>query len=158
ATVGLWILAPEGVELLLGPGWQAVVTPFRILVVTMAFRTSYKLSYTVALSAGGSGAVAMIQTGHAGAVVIGALIGVRWGVAGIARATTRAISVAFGAVSGLALRRVGGTLADLVRARAGGVVTSLVALAALLPAARVLRDLGQPTWIVFVGSVATVAM
>src|SRR5690606_35710309 len=47
ATVGLWILAPEGVELLLGPGWQAVVTPFRILVVTMAFRTSYKLSYTV---------------------------------------------------------------------------------------------------------------
>ena len=44
ASVGLFVLAPEIVAIVLGPGWEAVALPLRIFAVVLLPRTAYKIS------------------------------------------------------------------------------------------------------------------
>ena len=50
----LWILAPELILVLLGRDWEAVILPFRILVLGMLFRASYKISDSLIRAMGAS--------------------------------------------------------------------------------------------------------
>jgi O-antigen/teichoic acid export membrane protein len=84
----LWIVAPEFIPLLLGPKWTAVVLPFRLFTISLFFRMSSKVSDACTKAAGAVYSRALIQGIYAGMVFLGALVGQRWGLGGVAIAVS----------------------------------------------------------------------
>lgn len=83
-TSGVMLLvAPELVRFLLGESWEPMTLAFQILVATLLFRTSYKISDAVTMAMGSMFRRAWRQWVYAGAVVAGGLVGTRWGIAGV---------------------------------------------------------------------------
>lgn len=101
------ILAPEVVRVLLGPQWSDAVVPLQIFLIGMLFRTSYKLSDTVARATGSVYARAWRQGAYALAVFSFALIGQRWGLQGVALGVVAAIAFNFFLMAQLSLRLIG---------------------------------------------------
>ena len=107
ASVVVVMVAPELVLVLLGPAWAAIEVPLRILVLGMLFRTSYKLSDSVARATGAVYARAWRQAVFAGAVVAGSLIGQFWGLEGVAVGVVAAVTLNFALMAQLSLRLTG---------------------------------------------------
>jgi O-antigen/teichoic acid export membrane protein len=161
----LWVVAPEFIAVVLGPAWGDVVLPFRLFTISLLFRMSSKISDACTKAAGEVYIRALLQFAYAAMVVVGAIIGQRWGVGGVAVA----VSIAMGLnwlsmawlsrfVTGLSWRRfaqaqvpatllaavIGAAVAVAAHwARAAHlgtipllIVTGLVAVAATLSAAR----------------------
>src|SRR5262249_28739893 len=76
ASAGLIVLAPEAIRIVLGPKWGSAVWPFRIMAISMLFRTTYKLGALVGRSSGEVFKIALWQTIYAVCVIGGALISV----------------------------------------------------------------------------------
>lgn len=106
-SVIIIIVAPELVLVLLGPGWAGVVLPFQVLALGMLFRTSYKLSDSVARATGAVYARAWRQAAFAIAVAVGALAGQSWGVEGVALGVVAAITCNFLLMAQLSLHLTG---------------------------------------------------
>ncbi len=127
----LFVLAPEVVQVVLGPKWTEVVAPFRILAIGMLFRTSYKMSDSLSRSTGAVYRRAWRQIVYAGLVIGGAWVGQHWGIAGVALGILLAVTVNFLLMAhlSLAVARIGwGTFARTH-------VPGLALTAALLPMA-----------------------
>jgi O-antigen/teichoic acid export membrane protein len=107
ASVVVAIVASEIVLVLLGPAWAGVVMPLRILALGMLFRTSYKLSDSVARATGAVYARAWRQAVYAGAVVAGSWVGQFWGLGGMAFGVLGAITANFALMAHLSLRLTG---------------------------------------------------
>lgn len=88
----LWVVAPEFILVVLGPAWGGVVLPFRLFTASLLFRMSSKISDACTKAAGEVYIRALLQYGYAAMVVLGAIIGQRWGIGGVAVA----VSVAMG--------------------------------------------------------------
>jgi O-antigen/teichoic acid export membrane protein len=102
-SVMLFVLAPEFIYVLLGPKWVEVVVPFRIFAVGMLFRTSYKMSDSIARATGAVYRRAWRQGIYAFLVVGGAWIGQHWGLAGVAFGVLGAIAINFVLMAQLSL-------------------------------------------------------
>lgn len=103
----LILLAPELVTVTLGPRWEAMIVPFQILISTLLFRTSYKISDSVTMAMGSMYSRAWRQWIYAAAVAAGAFIGARWGLAGVAAGVGLAVALNFLAMTQLALKLTG---------------------------------------------------
>jgi O-antigen/teichoic acid export membrane protein len=104
ASAATFVLAPELIQVLLGPGWGEVVLPFQILTIGMLFRTSYKISDSLAHATGAVYLRAWRQALYAALVVAGAWIGGHWGVSGVAFGVLGAITANFLLMTQLSLR------------------------------------------------------
>jgi O-antigen/teichoic acid export membrane protein len=144
ASAGLIVLAPEVVRILLGPGWSGVEWPFRIMAISMLFRTTYKLGSLVGKSTGDVAALAGWQVVYAASVIGGALFAVRWDILGVACTTTVAVFLQFLAMSRLGLRATTLRARDLVAAHLEPVVYALVVGAVAFASASALRAAGAP--------------
>jgi O-antigen/teichoic acid export membrane protein len=91
----LFVLAPELIHVTLGPRWHEAVTPFRILATGILFRTSYKLSDSLARSTGVVYRRARRQMVYAGLVLGGAYVGQHWGLGGVAAGVVVALVLNF---------------------------------------------------------------
>src|SRR3712207_120417 len=91
ASVLLFVLAPEVVAVLLGPGWSAVVLPLQVFAVVLMPRTAYKISGSLTRATGAVLGGAWRQWLYAGEVVLGCAIGSHWGVDGVAVGASLAI-------------------------------------------------------------------
>jgi O-antigen/teichoic acid export membrane protein len=129
-----FVLAPELIRVLLGPRWDGVVAPFQILAAGMLFRTSYKVSASVARATGAVYRSAWRQAVYAVAVIAGALVGQFWGVAGVALGVLLALAVFFLLMAQLSVHLTSITWRDY--------------LAAHLPAAFLTLVVGAETWAV----------
>ncbi len=129
-----FVLAPELIHVLLGPRWAGVVAPFQILAAGMLFRTSYKVSASVARATGAVYRSAWRQAVYAVAVIAGALVGQFWGVAGVALGVLLALAVFFLLMAQLSVHLTSITWRDY--------------LAAHLPAAFLTLVIGVETWAV----------
>jgi O-antigen/teichoic acid export membrane protein len=78
------ILAPEIIRVVLGKNWENAIAPFQILSVSILFRTSYKMSDSLARATGAVYDRAWRQILFALFVFIGAWVGTQWGLAGVA--------------------------------------------------------------------------
>ncbi|MDP2129405.1 MAG: lipopolysaccharide biosynthesis protein [Erythrobacter sp.] len=78
----LIIITPELVRFVLGAKWIGMIIPLQILLASLLFRTSYKISDAVTLAMGSMNARARRQWIYAGLVIAGATFGARWGLAG----------------------------------------------------------------------------
>jgi O-antigen/teichoic acid export membrane protein len=97
------LTAPEVVRVILGSGWSAAVVPFQILALGMLFRTSYKMSDSLARSAGAVYRRAWRQILYAGLVIGGAWIGQSWGITGVAWGVLAAVTFNFASMGHLSL-------------------------------------------------------
>jgi O-antigen/teichoic acid export membrane protein len=87
----LWVVAPEFIPVLLGPAWTSVVLPFRLFTIGLLFRMSSKISDVLSNATGVVYARALLQWTYAVLVVLGAILGQRWGVGGVAVAVSLAM-------------------------------------------------------------------
>ena len=106
ASLMLAILAPEVVAVLLGTKWTPAVAPLQLLALGLLFRTSYKLSDSVCRATGAVYDRAARQWVFAVAVLVGAWIGQRAGLAGVALGVLAAITLNFALMASLSLRLI----------------------------------------------------
>lgn len=106
AVVGV-LLGPELVDIIFGAGWEGVKVPFQIIAAGLVWRTSYKLSDSLARAAGAVYARAWRQAIYAGLVVFGALVGLTWDLLGVSIAVLLAILVNYLLMAELSLKITG---------------------------------------------------
>jgi O-antigen/teichoic acid export membrane protein len=146
------ILTPEIVLILLGPVWAEVAVPLQILAFGMLFRTSYKISDTVVRATGAVYARAWRQAIYAVAVLLFALAGQRWGLAGVAVGVVFALALNFLLMAQLSLRLTGMTWRSFFHLHLAGLVLAVILGAISLATANWLRGVGaEPLGVVAVG-------
>jgi len=91
----LYVLGPEIIGLLLGNQWTSAVLPFQILVLSLAFRTAYKVTGTLMRAVGSVYLLAVWQWMYAIGVIVGAWIGQFYGLFGVAIGVSAAITASF---------------------------------------------------------------
>jgi O-antigen/teichoic acid export membrane protein len=155
----LWVVAPELIPIVLGPAWGAVVLPFRLFSISLLFRMSSKISDACTKAAGEVYKRALIQFAYAGMVVVGAIVGQRWGVGGVAVC----VSLAMG-INWLSMAQLGRTVTGLdwgrfTRAHVPPALLAVVIAAAATLSAEASRSahLGALPVIVVAGLVALLA-
>lgn len=121
AGVILAIIAPELVLVLLGNGWEGIVAPLQILALGMLFRTSYKLSDSIARATGAVYARAWRQAAFAIAVTVGSLIGQFWGLTGVVLGVIAAVGMNFFLMAQLSLTLTGMSWSDFAMAHRPGI-------------------------------------
>jgi PST family polysaccharide transporter len=121
-----FVLAPELVRLLLGEQWSAVVVPFQILSIGLLFRTSYKISDSLARATGAVYRRAWRQGIYAVLVLTGAWGGLRWGIEGVAAGVLIAITANFLFMAQLSLKLTGLSWREFITAHVAGVRLSMI--------------------------------
>lgn len=149
----MFVLAPEVIEVLLGPKWSEVVVPFQVLAVGMLFRTSYKVSASVARATGAVYRSAWRQGVYALLVVAGAWAGQFWGVAGVSLGVLLALAVFFVLMAQLSVRLTSITWRDYVAAHAPAASLTLLVGVEVWAVAALLRRFGAPAVLVLAASV-----
>ena len=91
----MWLLAKEIVFVLLGATWESVVPVLKILALGMFFRLGYKVSGTLIMSEGAVYRLAVRNFVYVILVAVGALIGARWGITGVAWGVLVALAIHF---------------------------------------------------------------
>jgi len=158
ASAALIVLAPEAIRLLMGPGWADMVLPFRILAVTILLRTNLKLGGLLAQAAGAVNAVAAAYAVYMVVVVGGALITVRWGIAGVAVSTALAIATVSLHCCLLAMRCSELPAGSFLAAHAPGALLAAAVTAVGWPLARALRAADLPFALVLGAVLAAAAV
>jgi O-antigen/teichoic acid export membrane protein len=158
ASAAIIILAPEAIRLLMGPNWGDMVLPFRILSVTILLRTNLKLGGILAQAAGAVRAVAAAYVIYMVVVVGGALVTVRWGIAGVAVSTALAIAIVSLHCCVLAMRCSELSPGSFLAAHVPGAVLAAGVSLAGWPLAQALRPAGLPFSLVLAVVLAAAAV
>lgn len=154
----LFALAPEIVHILLGPHWDSVVTPFRILVTVLVFRTSYKMSDSLARATGAVYRRAWRQWMYAGAVFLGAWLGHFWGTPGVAVGVAAGIVLNFVLMLQLSLTLTGVSWPALALVHLRHALVAVVLGTVAWTSAHLVRAAGIPPYVSFVSAgLATMA-
>ncbi|HEX5533599.1 MAG TPA: lipopolysaccharide biosynthesis protein [Actinomycetales bacterium] len=122
AAAVLTVLAPELVDVLLGPGWDATVLPLQILAVTLTFRAGYKVADAMAKARGAVFNRAGRQALYAVAVIGGAYAAYPYGIAAVAGAVSLAITANYLIMGGLAVRLAGASWLDFLVSHGRGLL------------------------------------
>ena len=97
--VSLIVLAPEVISVLLGSQWRAAVLPFQILCITGVPRLILQVMVMATFVTGSSRTEMKRRAMMAVLTLAGSVVGIRWGLAGVATAVT--LVTVFGLVSAL---------------------------------------------------------
>ena len=149
-SVILIILAPDLIDVLLGPDWLAVKLPFQILACGMLFRMSYKISDTLVRATGAVYKRAWRQLVYAAMVVFGSYIGQFWGLSGVACGVAIALVSNFLLMAHLSLQLTGVSWLDVARAHKQGAMLGLIAVLATYISAVLSRQISDSSLLVLV--------
>jgi len=158
ASVLVIVLANEGVRALLGPDWISVVLPLQILTLGLVCRTSYKISDSLVRATGAVYRSAWRQWAYAVLTVVGAIVGSRWGVPGVAAGTLTAIVVKFILMLRLSQSITGARTEHLIRAHIPGLRLSLATGIVAGSTAVLLRSLEAPPVVTMVAVGAAIGL
>lgn len=154
SSAALILLAPEFIAVVLGREWTAAIAPFQILTIGMLFRTSYKMSDSLARSTGAVYRRAWRQVWYAAFVVLGAWIGQHWGIAGVAWGALAALTFNFLVMAELSLNVAGSTWATFWRAHVPAVWLTIASFPVVWATAALLRGGSLPPLVVLGVSLA----
>lgn len=101
------VIAPELIKVLLGEQWNEVVNPFRILAVGMLFGALCEISNYLVMAKGAVYLLGWMQMLYAAAVIVGAWLGLLWGVSGVASGVIVAMMMSTLVVITVCLRLTG---------------------------------------------------
>jgi PST family polysaccharide transporter len=152
AACACTVLAPEIVRVVLGADWHAVAAPFAVLMTGLVFRTGYKLSDVLARATGTVYARAWRQLAFAGLIVVGAFVGTRWGVTGVAWGIVAALGANYVMMAWLSLATTGTTWWQFAALHRRGVAAGAAVGAVVWAAAEFLRAVSAHAWIVLLGA------
>ncbi|MBK5289096.1 MAG: lipopolysaccharide biosynthesis protein [Acidimicrobiia bacterium] len=149
ASVLAVLLAPEIIHLLLGggPKWDDVILPFQIMAGGLLFRTSYKISDSLARAMGTVYRRAWRQAAYAVGVIVGALVGSLFGLGWVAVGVTGAIVLNYLLMAQLSLVTAHITWAHFIGRQLRGLGLAALVAAVSVPTVLWLRslDLGGQT-------------
>lgn len=146
AGVLMALLAPDLVVVAFGTRWEALIPPFQVLALGMMFRTSYRMSDSLSRATGRVYRRAWRQAFYAALVFLGALVGQRWGVAGVAVGVLCALLINYLLMAHLSLSVVGISWLQFARVQLPGLGLTVVIGAVALGASVGMRHLGLPPW------------
>jgi len=146
------LLAPEVVRVVLGTRWSLVVVPFQILAIGMLFRTSYKMSDSIARSTGAVYRRAWRQIIYAALVVLGAWVGQHWGVAGVAWGALAALTINFILMAELSLDVAHITWHEFWEAHRSAVLLTVISFPLVYGVTIVVRNWDLPALAVLVAA------
>jgi len=111
------VLAPEFIGVVLGPKWVLATVPFQILTLGIVMRNVYMMAYCLD-GAMGAMRTRMVRDGiYAVAVVLGSLVGTRFGLVGVATGVVIAIGVNYLVGAAMSLRMLGTTWYEYARSQ-----------------------------------------
>lgn len=148
------VLADELIAVLLGPRWEPALAAFQVLAVGIPLRPGYRLSDGQAAAAGAVYRRAWRQAVFAVLVGVGAYIGHRWGLRGVAIGVVLALLVNYVLMAQLTVSLLQLRWRSLVVAHGPGFVLAALVTGPILGAAAALRELGAPAFVVLAGSAA----
>lgn len=122
---GMIVAAPHMIVGLYGAPWAGAALPLQILSAAGLFRAVYHLAGALTQASGHVYAETRRQVGYAVLVVVGALLGLRWGVAGVAVGVSIAIGYMYLAMAQLSLRILGQNWSSFFAAQLPGVVLAV---------------------------------
>jgi len=103
------VLAPEIVGVVLGPKWAPTIVPFQLLTASVVLRNVYLMAYCLDGAMGAMRNRTLRDGIYALAVLMGSLIGTRFGLAGVATGVVVAIAVNYVVGAAMSLRMLGAT-------------------------------------------------
>ena len=156
AMATLAIVAPYLVVSVYGTRWAGVVVPLQMLCLAGYFRALYHLSGILAQSVGRIYGELRNQLVYAVLVIGGALIGSRYGLAGVAVGVDFAICYMFIASAQLALSATGTSVRAYLRVQVGALVTTAATCVVVL-STRSLLEASQSSSAVILGAVLIAA-
>jgi Membrane protein involved in the export of O-antigen and teichoic acid len=141
ASVVAVLVAPELIHLLLGGGhkWDDVVLPFQIMAAGLLFRTSYKISDSLARAMGTVYRRAWRQGAYALAVIVGASLGTKYGLGWVAVGVTIAIFINYLLMAQLSLQTAEISWGRFIIRQARGLVLAVLVAAVSIPVVLALR-------------------
>lgn len=148
ASGALLIVAGEVIEVVLGPRWLDVTVPFQILALGMLFRTSYKMSDSLARSTGAVYRRAWRQIVYASLVIGGAWVGSAHGLAGVSWGVLAAVTANFFLMAHLSLQVAEMRWRDFARAHLPSMALTAVVTPVVWMAASALRHWGASPFII----------
>jgi PST family polysaccharide transporter len=150
----IYLLAPEIVNLLLGPKWEGVVFPLQIFSAALLFRTSMKMSNSLIRARGAVWQMAWCQIIYATATVGFAFAGQFWGLSGVCVGVFGSILLCFLIGAAMSLRLVGLTWAQFFVDHLPGLLLAAVVSVVGWFGAAELRAIQAPTLLVLAGTLA----
>ena len=139
------IAAPYLIRALYGPRWDGTVLPLQILCAAGYLRALYHLCGVVSQSVGRVYGEMFRQVGYAALVIIGAVVGTHFGLAGVAVGVDIAILYMFIAMEHLALKSTGTTWGQYFRVQIGPLVTAAATCGVALIARVWMLHMNAPT-------------
>lgn len=156
--VVMTVLAPEVIVVLLGSRWVEVIPPFQVFAIALLFRTSYKMSDSIARATGAVYRRAWRQAIYAALVFAGAWVGSRWGVTGVSVGVLVSLVINFILMADLSLAVAHTTWRRFVEAHVPAVLTAVLAGSITWLSITVLRHSGASPLLRLLGaSLITVA-
>lgn len=143
AAVGVALVAPELISVVFGRQWMDAVGPFRVLALLAIYQTPYAqigLAYTVSRRTGLMARWAVIATP---VLLASFVLGLHWGILGVAVCYALASTALAPAMVGLAAKALGCPMRTLVLPALRAIGGSLLASIPLVLATVVLRALGS---------------
>jgi len=150
-SILMFFAAPEIIGSLFGPKWNEAVPVLQILSLCVLFRTGYKINDSLARALGLVYKRAWRQGIYAGIVIIGSILGSKWGISGVAIAIVSAVFVNYLLMSQLSLKVLQISWHEFIRAHLPSIRISVFIIIVLLPFLYFFRFLGIPIWYRFVG-------
>lgn len=120
------VTAPEIVGVVLGPNWRPAIVPFQILTAGIMFRNVYLMAYCLDGALGRMRNRTVRDGIYALAVIMGSLIGTRFGLAGVATGVVLAITLNYFIGAAMSLRLLGATWREYAHSQAPGVALGLL--------------------------------
>jgi O-antigen/teichoic acid export membrane protein len=153
-SVLMVVAAPEIVEVLLGRRWLNTVLPFQVLTVGALFRTSYKTDDSLAKALGVAYKRSVRDAIYAAAVLVGSLLGTRWGLEGTATGVLFAVLLNYVLGTSMSLRLLNASWIEVLKAQTAGIQLSIIVLVVALGTRSMLLTQGLPALLVLVGVAA----
>jgi O-antigen/teichoic acid export membrane protein len=125
-SVVLAICAEEIIFVLLGQQWKAAATPFAILSLVLVFRSARNVANAATTAQGASFRLAWRQGVYALLIVLGTVLGARWGVDGVGVAVAVVIGVYYALSAQLANRLLEVSWRRFGRAHGPGIASAAV--------------------------------
>ena len=149
------VLAPELIAVAFGSRWQALVAPFQVLALGMMLRASIRMSDSLSRATGRVYRRAWRQWLYAGLVFLGAWIGMRWGVTGVAVGVLGALFTNYLMMAHLSLQVIQATWGQFAQAQLPALRLTLVIAAVTVATASASRHFALPPALgLLAGSVA----
>jgi O-antigen/teichoic acid export membrane protein len=123
-SVVLSACAEDIIFVLLGDQWEAAATPFAALSLVLVFRSARNVAYAATVAQGKSFRLAWRQAVHALLVIVGAGLGTRWGIDGVAIAVAVVIAIHYAVLARLTNHLLGVSWERFGRVHGPGLATA----------------------------------